>query len=122
MPNKQKAQINKILNREREKIICKFNNTIPKNESNNKKINTKFPYNAPPLVNSKIKALFKKENLAVFAKKYEQRKSSATININKRKSDIISKSNIKKKRIRIILMLITHLQKIQIQNLLKINQ
>lgn len=100
MPQQSKNPNKYDLNRERKKIIFTFNNTIPKNENNNKKINTKFPYNAPPappIVNSKIKTPCKKENLAVFAKKYEQRKSSATININKRKSNIISKIKIKKR-------------------------
>ena len=89
-PVNQRIKISKILQKQREKILRNFNNSNPNNKINNQ-IN---PNIATPIREKKLKTPPKKDKPA-FSNKYEHRKSSSTININKKKSYNSLKINIK---------------------------
>ena len=95
-PYNQRIKVNNILKKRRENIIRKFIKDNP-NNANKNQINANIPINTTPAWKIKINILLKNDN-PTFIKKYEHRKYSAVININKTnnstKINLKNKSNI----------------------------
>ena len=91
-PYNQRIKLNNIL-KKRENIILKYANAN-KNNARDNQINANIPINETKARKIKINTSLKNDNPA-FIKKYEHRKYSTTININKTKN--APRINLKKK-------------------------
>ena len=91
-PYNQRIKLNNIL-KKRENIILKYANAN-KNNARDNQINANIPINTTKTREIKINTSLKNDNPA-FIKKYEHRKYSTTININKTKN--APRINLKKK-------------------------
>ena len=94
-PNNQKIKINNIIKKQRENIIRKFTNANSYNAHNNQN-NANIQLNNTPIRGMKIKASLNNNN-PVFYNKYEQRKYTEAINMNKINRSNTSRTNINKK-------------------------
>ena len=94
-PNNQKIKINNIIKKQRENIIRKFTNANSYNARNNQN-NANIQLNNTPIRGMKIKASLNNNN-PVFYNKYEQRKYTEAINMNKINRSNTSRTNINKK-------------------------